>query len=675
MFVGVHIGLDNVRKISCFLLLCLAMHFPYTVSAQLRGSDTTALLQLLDKGDALKDQSPSLALQYFAVALQQSKDAGFTKGVSLASVKMGKWYFGSDNDKSIMFGRQALAWLDKDNNAAIENKAEAHLLLAESYDEKGQIDSSAYFYYLLGAEMEAGNINDPEFAVVVFTKLSIFWINLDKGPELNKEYLETIQRFVEKARSAAAKIKDTADGRTSIYFLKGAYYHALKKFDSARYFYTQYLGEREKIHKLSLARRISTLSNIADTYLQEEQPLKAMRYIDEVKKLGTDTSKVKYLAFFLTFSDFLTAKVLYQQKQYSEAIKLLDKAFTELRKTGSHFRNEMVEAYQIISRSYEGLGNYRKALENEKIYFRLYDSLTQKDKIDMISRLDIRYGIAEKNKELALQKLRISEINSSVQHKNNLLLIAALAAVLILAVFLLWRNKTAIRQKLQAQEINSLHQSIKIESLRASIAGEEKERVRMARELHDGVGGLLSAAKMNLELAKDGVAADDNADYQEGMSLLEEAGTELRHVAHNLMPEILLQEGLAGAVEAFCERMDNKSKTQIKFQSFGTQKHTGHHADLAIYRVIQELLHNIVKHANAETAIVQLNFQQDSSLSITVEDDGIGLEPASSADGIGLKNIQDRVKELGGKIYIESSKGKGTGFYLEFNLENTTYHD
>jgi len=364
---------------------------------------------------------------------------------------------------------------------------------------------------------------------------------------------------------------------------------------------------------------------------------------------------------------------LFQQKQYSASIKVLDKALEQLKNTGSHFRNEIVEAYKIYADSYEALGNYKKALQSKNMYIQLYDSLTKKDKIDMISRLEVRYGIAEKNKELALQKLRLSEVSISNQHKNILILGISLVAVLGSAIFGLWRNKNLAKQKIQRQEINNLQQEMKIERLNASIAGEEKERVRIARELHDGIGGLLSAAKMNLELIKNVITGDNKTDYYDGMKLLEEAGVELRQAAHNLMPEILLQEGLAAAVASFCERLSNKSKTQINFQSFGTQKHIGQQVDLTIYRIIQELVHNIVKHANATTAVVQLNFQNDASLGITVEDDGIGFEenPASNANGIGLKNIKERVKELRGKIDIQSTYGNGTGFYLEFQLENT----
>lgn len=643
-----------------------------SITKEINVADTTAILQLITKGSSLTDQSPNDALKYLNTALEKSREISYTKGIALASLKIGNWYFGNDNNKSIELGRQALINFEKGNWENADNKAEAHLLLAESYDEKGQTDSSAYFYYLLGGEMESGNINNPEFAVVVFTKLTIFWINMDYGTVSNIEYLKTIQRFVEKAKASAKQIKDADDARSSVYFIQAAYYQAIEKFDSARSFYLQYLSERERIKKITTPRKISTLFNIADTYLQEENPVEAMKYINEIKNIGRDPEKTKYLAFYITFIDFLTAKALFQLKQYAATIALLDKTHEELKKTGSHLRNEIVESYKISADSYEAMGNLEKALEHKNIYLKLYDSLSKKNKIDMISRLEIRYGMAEKDKALALQKLRLSEVDSSIRNKNFWIIGISLFAFLGMAIFALWRNKNISKQKIQQQQIDNLQQKIKIERLNASIAGEQKERTRMARELHDGIGGLLSAAKMNFELAKKKITPENKADFMDGMQLLEEAGTELRQAAHNLMPEILLQEGLSAATESFCERLSSKSETKISFQSFGKQHYRGQQTDLIIYRIIQELVHNIVKHAKAKTAVVQINFHPDESLSITVEDDGIGMPENGTSDsyGMGLKNIADRVKELNGKIDIQSTAGKGAGFYLEFQMEN-----
>jgi two-component system, NarL family, sensor kinase len=211
--------------------------------------------------------------------------------------------------------------------------------------------------------------------------------------------------------------------------------------------------------------------------------------------------------------------------------------------------------------------------------------------------------------------------------------------------------------------------------LKASINAEERERTRIGRELHDGVGGLLSVARMNFELAKKVKTNENNADFKDGLHLLEEATIELRQAAYNLMPEVLLNQGLASAVQAFCEKMTSKSSTVINFQAIGNRKDITSAFDLPVYRIIQELVHNIIKHAKASHALVQLNFEQNGALNITIEDDGIGLPDGAfeNSRGMGLKNTKERLNDLGGKLDIQSTAEQGTSFYLEFDtLQDNT---
>ena len=298
--------------------------------------DTLSILQMINEGSRLTDKKPDEALQYFITALERSRQQNYAKGIALANAKMARWYFGNNSDKSIDCSRQALQYFEKDAAAATEDKAAVHLLLAEAFDEQGRQDSSAYYYYLLGSEIESGNISNPQLAVDLYTKLAIFWINLDYGSNENDEYFQTLKRFVDKAKAAATSIKDSADAVVSVYFLQGAYYHALKKFDSARHYYNVYLVEREQQNKLVLARKISTLTNIADTYLQENKPGEAMKYIGKVEQLGNGLQKSKYLVFYMLFTNLLKGKALYQQKQYLPSVNLISETLEKLKATGSN---------------------------------------------------------------------------------------------------------------------------------------------------------------------------------------------------------------------------------------------------------------------------------------------------------------------------------------------------
>ncbi len=630
--------------------------------------DTVSVLQLIKEGSSLTDKSPDDALQHFVAAANQSDALGFTTGQALANAKIARWYFGNNSDKAIEYSRKALEYFEKSNAVVMGEKADVHLLLAETFDEQGRQDSSAYYYYLLSNEIESGNISDAKLKIDLYTKLAIFWINLDYGNSENDEYFVTLRNYVDKAKEAARSLKDSTDGVSSVYFLQGAYFHALQKFDSARHYYLLYVNEREKIGQLALPRKISAFTNITDTYLQENKPNEAMQFVKKVEQLGEAPKKSNYLVFFMQFNNLLKGKTLYQLGKYKEAIALTNEALEKLKTTGGHLRGEMVDAYKTLAGSYEATGDYKNALVQKNRYIFFSDSLMKKDKIDMVNRLEVRYRIVEKDKALAVQKLKIAEVENRVRSRNLLIIAIISLALFSVLGFALWRRKNIHKQRLQQERIDNLQQKMEIERLNATIDGEEKERARIARELHDGIGALLTGAKMNFELVKKSNQYEHNADFIEGIKLLEETASGLRETAHNIMPEVLMQEGLSNAVRSFCERMTGKGGTAISFQTLGASENMDATFDLPVYRIIQELIQNIRKHANASTALVQMNFHDDGGVDITVEDDGAGMNVSASGKthGMGLKNIQERVRQLNGRIDINSNIGKGTSVYLEF---------
>jgi len=393
-----------------------------------------------------------------------------------------------------------------------------------------------------------------------------------------------------------------------------------------------------------------------------------MLFINKVYALDDSPEKTKYLAFYTQFTNLLKGRALFLQKKYNDAITITSEALEKLKTTGSHLRAELVEANKTMADSYEAIGDYRNALVHKNRYIFLNDSLMKKDKIDMVNRLEVRYRIIEKDKALAEQKLQLAKVENSIRSRNLLIAVIALLVLFSIAGFRLWRRKNIHKQRLQQERIDNLQQKMEIERLNATIDGEEKERTRIARELHDGIGALLTGAKMNFELVKKSNQYEHNPDFIEGIKLLEDTASGLRETAHNIMPEILMQEGLSNAVRSFCERMTGKGGTAISFQTLGSLENMDATFDLPVYRIIQELIQNIRKHAKATTALVQMNFHDDGGVDITVEDDGVGMDvsTAKKTNGMGLKNIQQRVKQLGGRIDINSNIGKGTSVYLEF---------
>lgn len=188
---------------------------------------------------------------------------------------------------------------------------------------------------------------------------------------------------------------------------------------------------------------------------------------------------------------------------------------------------------------------------------------------------------------------------------------------------------------------------------------EEKERSRIARSLHDGVCGTLAAVRMHLGVLQEQEPSLQTAEFLQTLALLDEAAREVRKTAHSLMPEVLQQYGLNSALETHCYNLAPCCPTQINFYSFGTPFRFEPGAELTVYRTAQELIQNAVKHAQADSIIVQLQFDGED-ISLTIEDDGIGLPPDRLRPGSGLDILRQNVTGLGGTIGWEGREGAGT---------------
>lgn len=229
------------------------------------------------------------------------------------------------------------------------------------------------------------------------------------------------------------------------------------------------------------------------------------------------------------------------------------------------------------------------------------------------------------------------------------------------------------RQRLQQQRINELETEKKLAATEAVLKGEEQERTRLAKDLHDGLGGMLSGIKHSMQTMKGNlIMTPDNAQaFERSIDMLDSSIKEMRRVAHNMMPEALVRFGLDTALRDFCSEIDQTNVIQVDYQSIGMERQPvlDQSMSIAIYRIVQELVNNIIKHAQARQAIVQLTHDKNS-ISLTVEDDGKGFDSRTleQAGGIGWQNIKSRVAFLKGIIHLQS-EGKGTSVLIEFPLQ------
>jgi len=313
----------------------------------------------------------------------------------------------------------------------------------------------------------------------------------------------------------------------------------------------------------------------------------------------------------------------------------------------------------------EKRGNMAAAFQYLKELFILTDSLHAKTNRQQVNELEARFQSEKKDIQIRLQK-------ATIQRKNtmNYILIGGTVALTLL-VLLIYRSYRQ-RQKLQQQRISELEKEKQLTATEAVLKGEEQERTRLAKDLHDGLGGMLSGIKYSLNTMKGNLimTPENQQAFERSMDMLDSSIQEMRRVAHNMMPEALVKFGLDAALRDFCNDINRSGALSLNYQSIGMQDaEIEQTTAITVYRIVQELLNNTMKHAGAKKAIVQLA-RRDGQLSVTVEDDGRGFDTSllRQVRGIGWSNIQHRVDFLKGKLDIDSQPGQGTSVHIELNL-------
>lgn len=289
----------------------------------------------------------------------------------------------------------------------------------------------------------------------------------------------------------------------------------------------------------------------------------------------------------------------------------------------------------------------------------LLNETIQKNTLD----LEVKYETARKDQELKLKEATIKQKSNF----NSLLILSTVALVIVLFLMYITYKQ---RQGLQQQRINELEAEKKLTATEAVLKGEEQERTRMAKDLHDGLGGMLSGIKYSLHAMKGNmIMTPDNAQaFERSIDMLDSSIREMRRVAHNMMPEALVKFGLDVALKDFCNDINQSGILTVSYQSIGLPASTlNQTTSITIYRVVQELLNNTMKHASAKKAVVQIS-KEDNHISVTVEDDGKGFDPAllKKPSGMGWQNIESRIAYLKGKLDIQTAPGKGTSVLIEF---------
>jgi two-component system, NarL family, sensor kinase len=298
--------------------------------------------------------------------------------------------------------------------------------------------------------------------------------------------------------------------------------------------------------------------------------------------------------------------------------------------------------------------DFKKAFENMTAYEQVKDTLFNEEKSKQIAELQTRYETDKKENEIKLLRQE-NELKDSRLKRNQYMvvsLVVLISALIVLAY--LWWNRMKLKQRV---EIESTKAALRESQLQAVISSQEDERKRFAADLHDGMGQLISAVKLNL--SKESV---EKKSLDQAVEVLNEMNIEIRNIAFNLMPQVLIKGGLIEALQELATRINRTGKIQVSITSFDVPNEMLAERKVALYRVCQEWLTNVLKYSRGNAVSLQL-VQHSDELVITMEDNGEGFDPLqlSRSQGNGWRNIHSRLTLVNGQIEIDSQAGrKGT---------------
>lgn len=498
---------------------------------------------------------------------------------------------------------------------------------------KGKYDSAAACYY---RSMDLyQKISDPEGKAALLNHLGRLY---RKTRDLDRAL-----QFYDEAY-AIYKAAGNNDGMATILNESGVVFEYREDYDQAIQRYRASLAIRKQINDMAGA--AYSLNFIGGAYSLQKKFTEAAQYLTEALTIRQQLRDS--FAIALNHSDLGYMYVLkndlnnaMQQYQLSNTIAL-PMGYADL------LQNNYGEMASIAEKQ----GQYQRSLELVRLRTAIRDSVYSSDKMQQIEQLNARYQAEKKEQQLKLQQAEISK-------KNYLIILFAggLLFLLIAAIAIYRRRK--LRHQVQLQEVVMKQQDM---ATKAIITAEENERKRIAADLHDGVGQMMSAAKMNLSAFEDDIPFTDEQQrlaYEKIISLVDESCKEIRNVSHQMMPNALLKSGLSSAIREFIDKIDSRV-LRINLHAEGLNERLDSNTETVLYRVIQECVNNVIKHSGADTLDISL-IRDTDGIAATIEDNGKGFDSTKlKNEGIGLQNIRSRIAYLKGTVDFDSAPGRGT---------------
>ena len=607
-------------------------------------------------------------------------------------------YMGSDMNKALEFANKELA-------LATKTKREADIAQSESdigsiYNRKSSFDT-ALIHYNKALSIREKLKQDVKVAGI-YTNIATVLMRQSKFEEALAINFKSLKIF--------EKVGDEVKQAISLGNIGNLYYE-LEQNKPAEQFYRKSLAlARKTNHLMTIGNDLVNIGGLKFEYgvqfdkLVNAQELdSALIYFNEAETvLTTINATYNLAAVYNNIGRIYTIKQNHQKAldYYEKALKareiLEDKygiglSYINLAETERLLGNNtkcidylikasdiflslknylnLKQAYAKLAEAYELKKDYPASLKYYQLFASYKDSIYNEDNAKQMAEMQTKYDVEKKDLELAKNKAEI-ETKEKQAYIKNVIIIAIVVLMLLVAItgFLFYRKKQIEQQAKLDAEIASQKEI----RTKAILEAEEKERRRIAQDLHDGVGQLLSAAKLNLSNLESKMGAqteEQKTAMQNALSLVDDSVKEVRAVSHNMMPNTLIKLGLASAVREFITKLGKAPTLKVDLEIVGLETRLDNQVETVLYRVIQEIVNNIIKHAKASQISMQL-IRHETELNIMIEDNGVGFDTNQLDDfeGIGLKGIKTRIEFLNGSVHFDSSIGRGTTVIIDIPL-------
>ncbi len=449
----------------------------------------------------------------------------------------------------------------------------------------------------------------------------------------------------------------------------GIQYVKLADYDSALWCYNQSIVICGKLE--SDVCEADPLGNIGEIYLFKQEYTKALYFLFKAKRryesIGAKEPQIPVLSNI--------GRVYQNMGDYKNSIIYLEKAM-KFAKEG----NNPILLYKLhynLAWAYRTAGEIDLSWDNLDDYQKLHDSIVSAESNRRLEKLLAKFEIDRKekeiellNKENQLQNAVLATKQSEVERQSqirNITVISSFCIIIpILILLIVYQQKIkanellSIRnEEINKQKILKLIQDHEIKAIKAMIEGQEKERTRIASDLHDGIGGTLASIKFDLiRLQKE---SDGQQRLQQVIKKIDDSCHEIRTITHHLTPIKILNQSFIEMIKYYLDEIAQSNSIKLSFSSYPKNElnQLSDEIKIEIYRIIQELMNNIIKHAQAKHVDVQIT-KRTGNINLIVEDSGVGFNTSKNYHGIGLHNIVSRVNLLNGDFDIDSSKGRGT---------------